>query len=412
MSLQLLVILLPVLFAFMGFAFDLGRLYLIRGELQQAAGAGALAAAARLIGTTGSLDAAGEALRAAMDDSTGHANRYNFGAIVIGDSGGLLTSSLPEPLFFATAAAALGDTSLGGDQADGLTARHVQIDITADAPLLFWSLLALGQSRTTPVIARAVAGISAPLCTACGIEPFAVAAISQEDTADFGFTAGTRYTFGLRCDAPQGTPPPAPLAGAGVRIPYAIIDRLDDSGALDESQQLYRMGAGGLIASTDPARGCVTINNTEQVWASAAGGSCASPPPPGVVAAACGLYSRFDGTPPTSCNNVTEIETLANAFNADTDLNDIEDYGAYEGNARRIVTVPIVDAVTAAGPMTVLAFRQFLMEPNQGEAVTNPGDANARFNAIYIGSLVPLRAGRFDGGCQITAGPGKVVLHQ
>ena len=33
-SLQMLVILVPVLFAFMGFAVDLGRLYMVRGELK------------------------------------------------------------------------------------------------------------------------------------------------------------------------------------------------------------------------------------------------------------------------------------------------------------------------------------------------------------------------------------------
>jgi len=48
--LQMLVILVPVIFGFMGFALDLGRLYLIRGELNQAASAMALAAAQRLVG--------------------------------------------------------------------------------------------------------------------------------------------------------------------------------------------------------------------------------------------------------------------------------------------------------------------------------------------------------------------------
>ena len=52
MSLQLLVILVPVIFGLMGFALDLGRLYLIRGELNQAANAMALAAAAQLNGAT------------------------------------------------------------------------------------------------------------------------------------------------------------------------------------------------------------------------------------------------------------------------------------------------------------------------------------------------------------------------
>ena len=40
MSLQLAVILVPVVFGLMGFALDLGRLYLVRGELNQAADRG------------------------------------------------------------------------------------------------------------------------------------------------------------------------------------------------------------------------------------------------------------------------------------------------------------------------------------------------------------------------------------
>ncbi len=56
MSLQLAVILVPVVFGMMGFALDLGRLYLVRGELNQAAAAAAIAAATQLIGTAASLD--------------------------------------------------------------------------------------------------------------------------------------------------------------------------------------------------------------------------------------------------------------------------------------------------------------------------------------------------------------------
>ncbi len=52
MSLQMAVILVPVVFGMMGFALDLGRLYLVRGELAQAADAAAIAAAGQLIGTT------------------------------------------------------------------------------------------------------------------------------------------------------------------------------------------------------------------------------------------------------------------------------------------------------------------------------------------------------------------------
>ena len=80
MSIELLVILVPVIFGMMGFAFDLGRLYLVRGELNQAATAMAMAAAQQLIGTAASLDNATAAAQRTLDDAGGTANKYNFGS--------------------------------------------------------------------------------------------------------------------------------------------------------------------------------------------------------------------------------------------------------------------------------------------------------------------------------------------
>jgi len=166
MSLQFVVILVPVVFGLMGFALDLGRLYLIRGELTQAANTAALAAASQLIGTTASLDNASAVATQAIA-----LNKYNFGSLTLGQDAGNLTSTINDPAYFSTVNGALG-TDPSGSGADGTTARHVQISVTADAPLLFWSLLSLGSSRKTPIAAQALAGISAPLCTACGIDPF------------------------------------------------------------------------------------------------------------------------------------------------------------------------------------------------------------------------------------------------
>jgi uncharacterized membrane protein len=177
MSIQMLVLLVPVVFGLMGFAVDLGRLYLIRGELTQTAESMATAAAARLIGTETATADATTAMRL-------NSGNYNFGSLPIGDSSTFLASEVPDPTYFATAASAIGDDS-STDSAGGTTAKYVRVNITADAPLLFWSLLSLGQSRKTSIAAVGVAGISAPLCTACGIEPFAVAALSTEDTTDF-----------------------------------------------------------------------------------------------------------------------------------------------------------------------------------------------------------------------------------
>ena len=61
--------------------------------------------------------------------------------------------------------------------------------------------------------------------------------------------------------------------------------------------------------------------------------------------------------------------------------------------------------------MMVLGFRQFLVDPNPDATNINPTDQNGRFVALYIGSVAPVKQGRFD-GCTQAAGPGKVVLHQ
>ncbi len=83
------------------------------------------------------------------------------------------------------------------------------------------------------------------------------------------------------------------------------------------------------------------------------------------------------------------------------------DYTTYAGDTRRIITVPIVDALSTTGNMTVLGFRQFLMEASPGTDTNIPTDPNGRFIALYIGSVAPVKQGRFDGGCDASSGPGK-----
>jgi Flp pilus assembly protein TadG len=435
MSLQLLVIMVPVLFGMMGFAIDLGRLYLIRGELNQAANAMALAAAAQLIGTSASLDNATAVARQSLDDTNHLGNKYNFGSLVIGQTTGNLVSTVNDPAYFVTVADATGSSTGTGAQAGGATARHVQIGLTADAPLLFWSLLSAGQSRKTPIAGQAVAGISAPLCIACGIEPFAVAAINAADTVNFGFgdpTADNLYTFVFQCIIVSGTSGPAALAGTVVQ--YFLINRYDANNAvLDETQQLYKDGANGLVASLDPnptgspvPLACAGINDSsETLWPGTAPGACLTAAlNTSVTAALCGLYSRFDNTaPPPACTTaVTDFAGLSAAYQPDTDVVTglVDPYTSYTGNKRRIITVPIVNAsaTTAAGAMTVVGFRQFFLEPNPDGSFLNPADPNGRFVVQYIGSPAPVQQGWFDDhfglGCPVpvASGPGKVVLHQ
>src|SRR5947209_11021199 len=179
MSLQMLILLIPVIFGLMGFALDLGRLWLIRGELNQAANAMAISAAAQIALGQDMMQATANQ---ALNETNG--NRYNFGSTVI--PSGTVTC------FGSLDSASQNDS--GATTACG-PGTFVQTSISVPAPLLFWSFLPGGESRTTTVASSAVAGISAPLCTGCGIVPVAVQAPNQAEPIDWGFVPGGLYTF-------------------------------------------------------------------------------------------------------------------------------------------------------------------------------------------------------------------------
>jgi Flp pilus assembly protein TadG len=420
MSLQFLIILVPVIFGLMGFAIDLGRLYLIRGELNQAANAMALAAAAQMAGQTASaLDNMTNAANLALNETNG--NRYNFGSTVIPSGTITCFSTLTD-----------ASTNNQGATTDCGTAPplFVQATISVPAPLLFWSLLPGGETRTTTVASYAVAGMSAPLCTGCGVVPFAIQALDTGDQTDFGFVQGSLYTFYYSCN---GTPPPA-IAGVGA-VGYVLINRVDPAG--DESDQMFRQGAQGLTGSTittpnactsapTTPTSCVNIGDVEQlpISGNATPAACtAATPPVDVVNALCGLYMRLDANPPGTCQaNVADYGTFAPLYAQDTDITYQLDPTAYAGNGRRIISVPLVNGLatdtTCNSGMTVVAFRQFLVEPNADGSPFSPLDQNGRFVAMYLGTVSPISQGWFDTryapACRdwLTAGPGKVVLHQ
>ncbi len=409
---QILVILVPVLFGLIGFAIDLGVMYVVKGELKTAANSMALAAAQRLIGTDSATAAANAAAQLTVQNAANVGNQYDFNGLPIGQTTNNLSSTAPPPSYFSTAADAIASGANGGvGSVGGPTAKYAATTVTGQVPLVFWNFLPIVTSRNIAVVATAVAGISAPLCVACGIEPFAIAAIDQTDTTNFGYTINELYSFTYLC---TGTPVPAPLAGAAQELSYVLLNRLDPNATVypDETSQAFRDGAGGLPGNTNSAIACFTINNTELIWVNAAPVACsAAAPAPVVTDALCGLDSRFEVSTNPACQAVVGFDVLSTIYTADTDLNFYTTYTDYSGDGRRIITLPVVDSISANANMTVLGFRQFLVMPAEGGTAINPDDSNGRFVAMYIGSVAPVKQGRFD-GCQQSAGPGKVVLHQ
>ncbi len=422
-SIQILVILVPVLFGLIGFAVDLGRLYMIRGELKTAASGMALAAAQRLIGTDQGLVDASTAAKVPIDTSTGFASKYDFGGLAIGQTTGSLSSSAPDPSFYDT----LQNAQAGSGASGGSTARYVQVTLTADAPLTFWRFIPLASAGKVSVQAGAVAGISAPLCTVCGIEPYALAAFDQSDTADFGFVQGTIYTLGYSC---TGVPAPSGLpysGGATALVPYLLLDRLNPNDVTfpDENSQAFRGGAAGM-PGVNPTNGfltnsgqpvaCFNINNAapEVVWANALPTLCRNTVASPVSSALCGMDTRFEASPSSSfstvCSGIASVSTLEPVYSPDSDVAEEVAYASYSGNGRRLITISIVDALNPLGGMTVLGFRQFLLEPNTNQTTLTPPDIDGRFLAMYVGSVAPVKQGNF-GSCGAASGPGKVVLH-
>ena len=407
------VILVPVVCALIGFALDLGILYSVKGELKAGASAMALAAAQQLIGTDTATAGATAAGQLTIENASSFGNKYYFHGLPIGQTTGSLTSVVSDPAYYATAADALASGSAAAGESTSAQAKYVRVTMSGQTQLLFWSFLPIVSDRNINVLATAVAGISAPLCQACGIEPLAVAALSQSDTMDFGFTIGTKYSFTYLCNLAAGNVLPPVLAGASQLISYVLLNRLDPNALVfpDESSQAYRDGAGGLPGSSNSAQACFRVNNTESIWVNAAVNACNMSVASVVTDTLCGLDTRFESATPTGCGGIVGVDTLSTVYQPDTDPNDHDVYTDYTGNGRRILTIPIVDTVSSGSNMVVLGFRQFLLIPIQGALDINPSDMFGRFVAMYIGSVAPLSQGRFD-GCQQTAGPGKVVLHQ
>ena len=180
-----------------------------------------------------------------------------------------------------------------------------------------------------------------------------------------------------------------------------------------DATQAYRQIAGGLPGSTNAALSCFRYNAAETVWPTTTVNACNAnlPLPQAISGALCGMYTRFDSAVPQACSGIPEIDTLSVGYTPDSDVADYDTLTDYTGNGRRLITIPIVDTINAGSIMTIQGFRQFLIMPDPGGSATNPADVFARFIALYVGSVAPVKQGRFD-GCQLSFGPGKAVLHQ
>src|SRR5207244_12671317 len=108
---------------------------------------------------------------------------------------------------------------------------------------------------------------------------------------------------------------------------------------------------------------------------------------------------------------VSDTDARAVASGSDSQQDFASDYWQdCTCNCRRILTIPVVDA---ADTLTVLNFRQFLLEPSSTVAQgVDPTVANGSFRVQYIGAPVPVRSGPLGGSCRVSIRGGRAVLHE
>lgn len=412
-------------FGFMAMATDFGRMYVIQAELQAAADAAALSAANQLLGTASALTLAADQVTTAFDTTTNNDNRFNFRLNTVGGTGLVSETNVDYYATLLDARANTGGGQAGGiDWGTGLYPKYVRVQIAAQAPLLFFPMLTRNVGALPTVVVSSVAGLSAPVCSACGIDGLAIIDPSVgEDTVHFGLIPGAFYTLYLT--ASQQTPnvpaTPAALAGTEGVIEYAILNHIPSGPeglALDSV--LFQLGAGGLSTATglDPVR-TITVDSVEAPYPDLVGNIGTGTTSGRNIL--CGLNARFGVDPSeNTCGGINggEFVALASLFAADTDVG-ADEYAAgaglqdfateYAGNHRRVLTMAVVDTIDS---LTVLNFRQFLLEtsPTVGVGVDDTVVSGA-FRAQYIGTPVPLRCGGVGGACRVTLGVGRTVLH-
>jgi Flp pilus assembly protein TadG len=391
------------------FATDVGRLYLIQGELQTAADAAALAAATRLQGTASATGHAANQITASFDSTNGNDNRFNLRLNQIGASGSLATTTQVD--YFSTLEDAIANVNSGQtgaiDWATGLYPKYVRVQITAQAPVAFAPSL----TRTAgfpSITVSAIAGLSTAICTACGIEGLAIVDQSgdTDDPVNYGLMPGAFYTLSLTTSNPfLGS-----LPNTVGTVQYVILNHTPSGAAgLDSDSSFFELGAAAIsnTPGLDPP-GAVSVGSVEVINPDYA--------PANINTIGrdilCGMNVRF-AVAETACDPFAD---LAAQFTADSDAagdrdadTGLQDYAVgYDGNARRILTLPVVDAPDT---LNVLNFRQFLVEPAATTQGVDVSASNGAFRAQYLGMPVPMRCGGVGGFCNNAAGPGRSVLH-
>ncbi len=294
---------LPVIVGMLGLTVDVGRLYVIKTELQEFVDSAALAATYELNGSSSGIASATAVAQNGFNGGTA-LNRWNFG-----------TQAVASPT--VSFAQTFGGTYTSSP---GSGAGYLFTQVTASATInLYFLPIFPGVAPSQAVNATAIAGQAVRASLGDGLSPFSPDAHNAGDV-NFGFTAGQQYTLkwappgqrkhGNECTGDSGFTP-----GGGT----------SDRGFIDVGQG---NGNSGLRAAV--------VNNDFLLASPLTAGS---------------VLSFVSG-------NKSVGPAVDERFGQDTDQSSVS-YSAYSGNGRRIITV----AVNNGGGL-VAGFAAFFLPPS------------------------------------------------
>lgn len=294
---------LPVIVGMLGLTVDVGRLYIVKNELQTFVDSAAIAAASALDGTTQGITNAIAIAQAGLNGGT-TPNRWNFAT---------QTVAPPQVTFAQT----IGGTYTASP-ASGADYLFAQVAAAQTVTLYFLPLFP-GVSASRSVSAVSIAGQAVRSNLGDGLSPFSPDAHNATD-ANFGFVRGTQYT--LRW-APEGQRKNNTCAGD---LGFTPGGGISDRGYIDVGQ-----GTG-----TSDLRS--TVVNNDFFFAS-----------PFVVG----------DTITTLTGNSSIPSSVDERIAQDTDLTS-NTYATYHGNGRRIIIVPVNNG---GGPGVIIGFAAFFYPP-------------------------------------------------
>lgn len=183
-SLPLLGVCLTIMIAMLGLAFDLGRVFITKNELQTFTDASALAAVYQLDGTQAGVQGANTTATAGPLGTT-KPNAYNFDTTTISN----VTAT------YATVFTGSYDSYTTASAASSNHYRFINITATASVPISFLQVIP-GVASSYTLTASATAGSQETSSASYGgLEPFMPDAHDTSDTTNWGFTSGVKYTL-------------------------------------------------------------------------------------------------------------------------------------------------------------------------------------------------------------------------